>query len=210
MTTLEVTVRKGDFGKGSARKLRASGRLPAVIYGPGGDAVALSVCPRDLIQIFKASENRNTVLNLALEGDPVKALVRSVQRHPVTRELLPVDFYRVDDDREVEVMIPVNPVGRPEGAVLGGRLRLIRRVLRARCKPADIPVTFDVDVTHMNINDMIMASDISIPEGVSLVLDGDINVVTVYGSRASLEEEEEEEEEGEETEADAAAEGDES
>jgi len=209
MTTLEVKVRTDAFGKGAARKLRAAGRLPAVIYGPGGGAVSLSVCPKALVEIFKVSENRNTVLELNLDGGPVQALVRSVQRHPVTRELLHVDFYRVDEAREVEVMVPVNPVGRPEGATLGGRLRLIRRELRARCKPGDIPVSFDVDVSHMNINDIVLASEIPLPEGVALVLDSDINVLTLYGSRRAMADEEgedaEEEATGEEASEEAEA-----
>ena len=201
MATLEVTVRTNEFGKGAARKLRAAGQVPAVIYGPGGESVSLTLDPKELLQIFKLSANRNTIVELQIEGKTVEAMVRSVQRHPVTRELLHVDFYRIDSDLDVEVMIPVRTEGRPAGAVLGGRLRLVRRTLRARCKPSDIPEAFVVDVSPMNVNDMVMASEVVMPPGVKLIMDGDFSVIALYGKRQVVEEEEgEEDAEGSESE----------
>jgi large subunit ribosomal protein L25 len=204
MAALEVTVRANEFGKGAARKLRATGQVPGVVYGPGGGSVSLSLDPKDLLQIFKESANRNTIVELQIDGSSVKSMVRSVQRHPVTRDLLHVDFYRIDPDLDVEVMVPVRTVGRPAGAVLGGRVRLVRRTLSARCKPGNIPEAFEIDVSHMNVNDMVMASEVVMPPGVKLVMEGDFSVISLYGKRQVVEKEEEEEE-GTETEADAEA-----
>lgn len=183
MTTLEVSVRTDEFGKGAARKLRATGKVPAVIYGPGAEPMSLAVDPNALLHIFKETGNRNTVLSLDIDGARIPAMVRDVQRHPVSRDLVHVDFYRVDGDRTVDVMIPVVTTGKPSGAVVGGRLRVIRRALRARCKPADIPETFVIDVSPMEINDMVKASQVKLPAGVSLVMDDDFNVVGLYGKR---------------------------
>ena len=208
MTSLQAAIRT-DNGKGEARKLRATGRIPGVLYGPDHEPVTLSVDPDALTEIFKQTQDRNTIVQLQVEGDTVPTLVREVQRHPLTRELLHADFYRVSMERPVEVMVPLRPVGRPRGAVLGGRTRLIRRELRARCRYDRIPVDLPVDVTPMQIGDMVKVSQVKVPEGVELVYDHDFNVVTVYGKRGARVAAEEEEapaaEGGEEEEA--AAEG---
>jgi large subunit ribosomal protein L25 len=204
-TTLAATIRT-DSGKGIARKLRAAGKLPAVMYGPGHDAVPVVVDPTELQNIFRLTGDKNTIVDLQVDGRGVPALVRDVQRHPVTRELLHVDFFCVAEGRKIEVLVPVEPVGEPVGAVLGGRIRLIRRVLRARCEYGAIPSSFIVNVDHLDVNDMIRVSEIVPPEGVELVYDVDYNVITLYGKAMALEEEEEEEGEGEEGEGEEGSE----
>lgn len=186
MTSLQVEAR-ANTGKGVARKLRAAGKLPAVIYGPDAEPVSVSIDPVALVDIFNETGNRNTVVELQMEGSTVPCLVREVQRHPVTRDILHVDFYRVAGDREVLVDVPLVPMGRPAGAVLGGRLRLIRRTLTARCLPDNIPAAFEIDATPLNIGDMVRASEIVLPEGVVLDLDNDINVLTCYGKKRGME-----------------------
>lgn len=193
MTMLQASRRTGD-GKGAARKLRARGVLPAVVYGPEHDPVSITVDPGALTDIFKKSQDRNTIIDLDIEGEKLPVLVREVQRHPVSRKILHVDFYRVSAERPVEVMVPIRPYGRPRGAVLGGRLRVIRRALRARCRYDRIPKDFPVDVSPMRIGDMVRASQIKLPEGVELVADHDINVLTLYGKRVGAQQAEEPEE----------------
>lgn len=184
-TTIQATPRE-QSGKGWARKMRAEGRLPAVVYGPSFGPRPISVSPVELLGLFKETGNRNTVVEIKIAEDAaVPCLVREVQRHPVSRELLHVDFYAVDREGEVEVMVPLRPVGRPKGAILGGRLRLIRRKVKATCRYDRIPESFEVDVSPMDIGDMVKASEIPLPEGVRLVYDHDYNVVTVYGKRRS-------------------------
>lgn len=184
-TTLAVEARDPD-GKGSARKLRSStGKIPGVIYGPSLEPVAVAVDPAALNKIFKTTRNRNTVVQLELNGKTFPALVKEVQKHPVKRDLVHVDFYAVTADRKVDVMVPVTTVGKPAGAIMGGRLRIIRRELRARCDFDKIPENFVIDVSHMDIKDMFKASEIKAPEGVEVVYDNDYNVVTVYGRRVT-------------------------
>ncbi|MBX2800452.1 MAG: 50S ribosomal protein L25 [Myxococcales bacterium] len=193
-TTINVQVREATT-KGGARKVRAEGKLPAVVYGPAHEPRPIVVDPVALTGLFKHTQDRNTVVDLKIgEEAVVPCLVREVQRHPVSRQILHVDFYAVDREADVEVMVPLTTVGRPKGALMGGRVRLIRRTVRAACRYDRIPSEFEVDVSHLDIGDMVKASEIPLPDGVRLVYDNDYNVITLYGKRrgrASAEEEEE-------------------
>ena len=181
-TTLQATIREPGK-KGTARSIRREGLMPAVMYGPDNDPVSITVSPDALERIFTKTGDRNTVIQIEVDGKTHPTLVKQVQRHPVKRNLVHVDFYRLSKKRKVEVMVPVVGVGRPAGAILGGRLRLIRRTVRARCDFDKIPANFSVDITPMNIGDMVKASEIPTPDGVELVYDNDFNVLTVYGKR---------------------------
>jgi large subunit ribosomal protein L25 len=182
-TTLAVTPRS-ETGKGWARRTRAEGLVPAVVYGPTTDAKPVTVDPNALVNLFKATQDRNTIVNVQVGSDAHPCLVREVQRHPLSREILHVDFYAVPQDREIEVMVPLHPVGRPKGATLGGRVRLIRRSVKARANYSKLPKQFDVDVTPLDIGDRIKASEVPMPDGVSLVYDNDYNVLELYGKKA--------------------------
>lgn len=174
-----------DTGKGVARKLRAAGKIPGVLYSLGTAATPLTVSPTELLEIFRKTRNRNTVVELQVDGRTIPALVQDAQRHPVTREVLHVDFLEVHAGRTLELMVPVVGVGRPAGAALGGRLRLIRREVKTRCAYDKIPESFEIDVRPLQIGDMVKASEIPTPEGVEVVIENDFNVLTVYGKRAA-------------------------
>lgn len=180
-----------DIGKGAARKIRAQGLLPAVIYRAGQPATSVSLDPNELETAFRRSGNRNTLVTLGVDGKSYTCLVKVTQRDPVTANLLHVDFYEVDDNEEVVVRVPVNPTGRAAGVTAGGKLRLIRRDLDVRCKPASIPATVDVDVTSLNVGDIIRVSAVPAPEGTEIVAPNDFNILTVVGKRGAVELEEE-------------------
>ena len=182
-TTLDVTLRS-ETGKGWARRTRAEGLVPAVVYGPKTEAKPVTINPETLVGMFKATGDRNTIVHVNVGGEKHPCLVREVQRHPLTREILHVDFYAVPQDREIEVVVPLGTVGRPKGATLGGRVRLIRRDVRAKARFDRLPARFDVDVTPLDIGDRMLASQIPMPEGVSLVYDNDYNVIELYGKKA--------------------------
>lgn len=187
-TTLEVTPRD-TRGKGTARKARASGTVPAVVYGPSEPPQAISVDPAKLKELFKQTGDRNTLVQLKVgDAAPVPCLVREVQKHPASREILHVDFYAVPRDGEVEVLVPVLPVGRPKGALLGGRVRLVRRALKVACPADRIPARLEIDVTELDVGDYLKASDVPLPEGVSMVWKQDFNIVGILG-KAKKEEE---------------------
>jgi large subunit ribosomal protein L25 len=181
-TTLAVTPRS-ETGKGWARQTRAEGLVPAVVYGPNTAPQSVKVDPDALVNLFKATQDRNTIVQVELDGATHPCLVREVQRQPLTREILHVDFYAVPQDRAIEVMVPLNPVGKPKGATLGGRIRLIRRTVKAMARFDKLPKQFDVDVTHLDIGDRLLASEIPMPDGVELVYDNDYNVIELYGKK---------------------------
>jgi large subunit ribosomal protein L25 len=201
-TTLAANPRT-PTNKSAARSLRRAGQVPAVLYGPSQEVINFSVSPEELEDIFNTTGDRNTLLQLQLAGATHAAFVREVQRHPVSREILHVDFYAPPKDKKIEVMVRVTTTGKPAGAMLGGRLRVIRREVKALCQYDAIPSAFVVDVSSMEINDMVKASEVSVPDGVEIVYDHDFNVVTVYGKRGGAEDEEEGTEEGEAAEAPA-------
>jgi large subunit ribosomal protein L25 len=168
-------------GKGGARKTRAAGRIPAVVYGRGRQAETIAVDPYALGELFKTTGNRNTIVQLEIDGaKAVPCLVRDVQRHPVSRALLHVDFYAVPET-PIEIMIPVKTIGRPKGLLLGGHLRLVRRTLKAVCTYDRIPDALTVDVSELDVDQFMNISQIPVPDGVRLVYDRDFPVVNVYG-----------------------------
>jgi len=180
-TTLEVTPRE-TRGKGSSRKARAAGTVPAVVYGPTETPKAISVDPLKLKELFKQTGDRNTVVQVKIgDAAPVACLVREVQKHPASREILHVDFYAVPKAGEVTVLVPVNPVGRPKGALLGGRVRLVRRALKLACPADRIPSKLDIDVTPLDVGDYLKASQVPLPEGCSMVWKQDFNIVGILG-----------------------------
>lgn len=183
MDTTLIADTRTDTGKGVARKLRASGKIPAVLYADGSEATQIAVDPKVLSDLFRISRNRNTVIALDVGGERVEALVRDAQRNPLTRELLHVDFYRLTPGKEVEVMVPVSTSGKPVGAALGGRIQIVRRDVKVRCAQENIPATIDIDVSALDIGDMIRASQVAMPEGAALVYSDDFQVVACLGKK---------------------------
>jgi len=178
--TLEASLRPSTR-KGAARKGRAAGTVPAVVYGPTHATVPVSVDPVRLQEIFKGTGDRNTVLSVKVgDAAPVSCMVREVQRHPVSRQILHVDLYAVPE-HAVTVAVPIAAVGRPKGALIGGRLRTIRRSLTVRCRYDLIPKALEVDITPLDVGDVIRVSQIATPAGVQVVYDSDFPVLSIIG-----------------------------
>jgi large subunit ribosomal protein L25 len=184
MTQIAATQRTDTLGKGSARRLRGEGRIPAVVYGRGEEATSVHIDPRELLDIYKATGDRNTVLQLVInDGEPTPVIVRDVQRHPLSRELLHIDFLKVFADRPIEVMVPIGGRGRAQDMSIGGRLRLIRREIRVRCPYTDIPSVLEADITAMSIGDMLDVSNLDVPASVTVLADPKLKIMTLYGKR---------------------------
>lgn len=181
--TLEATPRSSSR-KGAARKNRAAGTVPGVVYGPTHAATPVTLDPARLLDIFKETGDRNTIVSVKVGGAaPVPCMVREVQRNPVTRQVLHVDLYAVPQ-HPVTVKVPVAPVGRPKGALIGGRLRTIRRELVVRCTADRIPKHLEVDVSGLDVQDVIRVSQVPTPEGVTVVYDADFPVLSCVGKVA--------------------------
>ncbi|MCB9777997.1 MAG: 50S ribosomal protein L25 [Alphaproteobacteria bacterium] len=183
--TLDAELRT-DLGKGAARKIRATGAIPAVVYRAGNSATHITLENEELELAFKRTQDRNTLVTLNIKGDqPRTCLVREAVRHPVSREIVHVDFYEVEADQQVDIVVDIEPVGTAKGIKMGGRLRVIRRALSVRCKPADIPARIRIDVTQMAVGDFIRVGEVTPPSGCEFVFKSDFNVLAVIGKRGA-------------------------
>jgi large subunit ribosomal protein L25 len=192
--SLNATIRE-EFGKGAARKIRSAGLLPAVVYRGGNDATSITVNVVDLEAIFRRTMNRNTLIKIEMGSDDRICLVKEVVRHPVSQQIRHVDFYEVDPAQDVEVIIKVVPTGTAKGTKMGGRLQLLRRELKMICAPGDIPDLVEIDVSELDVNDIMRVSQVPAPKGCKVVYHHDFNMVTVLGKRGAVDEEAEEGEE---------------
>ena len=183
-TVLKAESRQ-DTGKGVARRLRMAGRVPAVAYGGGMDPKPLSVDPDDVVELFDNPKGKNIVFNVELEDGQVMTdlMVKSYQIDPVRRELLHVDMFAVDMDREIVALVPVKAVGRAAGVKAGGILSTLRPDVHIKAKPGDIPAVIEADVTNLNPGQTIQAADLSLPEGVAPGYKANYGLLTIVMPR---------------------------
>jgi large subunit ribosomal protein L25 len=183
-------------GKGSARKLRAAGRVPAVIYGHGEDTRKLSVDAHELMTLFSTIRVENTVITMNIDGEktPSRALVREVQRHAYRDDVVHVDFYQIHAGESITVAVPVRIVGDAPGVKAGGILQHSLNEIEVRCLPDRIPETLDVDISALEIGDSIHVGDIVQPEGVEFLVDTERTVCSLMAPTLAPVTEEEEEE----------------
>jgi large subunit ribosomal protein L25 len=183
MTNTVAAELRPETGKGVARKLRAAGKIPGNIYGAGATSTPITLDPTPLLDIFRKSKNRNTLITLDFNGQQVTTLIKEAQRHPVSRAVLHVDFYKVDGVDEVSVAVPVRAQGKAAGAAIGGRIEIAQRTLKVRCAPNAIPEFLDVDVTALDVGDMVRVSKVVAPEGVAIQYNQDFPVVLCTGKK---------------------------
>ncbi|HEY5951466.1 MAG TPA: 50S ribosomal protein L25 [Kofleriaceae bacterium] len=183
---LTVTLRQNS-GKGAAIKLRQQGKVPGVCYGasPEGriEPLPIVVDIKALRAALDPVRKQNTVIDLTIDGGnaprKLHALVKEYQVHPLRREITHVDLLAIDPNKEVRADVPLEFVGKPKGAIEGGMVRIVIRALEVRAKPSDIPVKLVVDVSPLEIGDVIHVNAIALPNGVEAVTGRDLAVVTV-------------------------------
>lgn len=177
-------------GTRPARRLRGEGKVPGVVYGLGADPVTLTVEWRELRAALITEQGVNAVINLEIDGDRTPTLLKDMQRHPVRRNVLHVDFIRVDLDKTVDVEVTIHLDGEAELVSReGGVVDQVLQALLITAKPADIPSGLSVDISALEIGGALRVSDIVLPEGVTTSVDPDDPVVTAsHGiSEADLE-----------------------
>ncbi|MCX7964186.1 MAG: 50S ribosomal protein L25 [Candidatus Sumerlaea chitinivorans] len=161
-------------GKGPNRRLRASGQIPAVIYGAGAQPEKVTLDAHELqllLQKYGASAMFTLTRDDGNSGEEVNAVIREIQRDPVTRRILHVDLYHVRMDVEAEFEVPVHAVGNAIGVREGGILETLRHTVEVRCLPGLLPKAIEADISGLRINHSFHASDLKLPEGVKLVTD---------------------------------------
>lgn len=175
---LQAKVRS-DSGKGSARRTRASGRVPGVVYGRGMDPVSISVDRREFVTALLSDSGMNTLLDLEIDGDTTLALTKELQRDPVRGTLLHADFVKVDRTVEVEVEVPVHIVGEAPGAREGGVLEHPLFTVHVRALPGDVPESVDADVSALNIGDNLRVADLAEGRAFTILDDPETVVASV-------------------------------
>lgn len=212
MDVFDLKATKRDkTGKGQARELRRHGLIPAVLYGPKMEAMALSVSVKDLQSLYKESGSEHMVLNLIIDNGGTQkktAMIKELQTAPATSNYLHVDFYEIALDQAIVVNVPVEVVGTSKGVERGGYLQVVRHSLEVSCLPTDVPTSIPIDISDLDIGDSVHVEDIAVGEKVSLLYDTNFTVVTVVAP--SVEEEVPEEEVLEEGEAEEVGEAEES
>lgn len=173
-------------GKGPNRRLRVSGKVPAVLYGHKSQNMALTVDPKDIFRILHSQTGENTIFLLAVPGkETVNCLIKEYQLEPVSHNLLHADFYEVAMDEALEVDVPVETTGEPYGVKTeGGLLDLVHRELRVECLPADIPKHILIEVSEMKIGDMVRVRDLKVSDKIKILDDPETVVVAVTHARA--------------------------
>ena len=186
--SLSANARDGK-GKGAARSLRSQGQVPAVIYGHGRQPQPLALNARDLDKLLSHIQAESTVIEVTVGGQTAKTLIREIQRHPIKRQILHVDFQALVAGEKVTVSIPIVLLGVPEGVRLeGGVLDQTLREIEIEVDPSNIPDHVEYDITNMVIGDSVHISDLKVPEGVEVLDDPETSVAVLAAPRAVIEE----------------------
>lgn len=203
---LKATLRE-TVGNGPSRALRREGKIPAILYGPKTDSVKLTIDRLDLEPIFKTGALAQQLLKLDIDGvdGTANVMVKEIQKHPVSHDLLHLDFYRVSMDQKINVMVPVVTTGKCVGVEMGGMLQIIRRELEVFCLPDQIPETITVDITDLEIGDSLHVEDLELEGDVEVSAEVNFTILTILSPKAEEEEEVEGEEEEEMAEEGAEA-----
>jgi large subunit ribosomal protein L25 len=179
-TVIEAQVRTPG-GKNVNLRLRKSGKIPAVIYGPGKPPIVVTVNPNDVRAILHSETGRNTIFAISVDGsEQNNAMVKAYQLDPVKGNLIHADFLEIAMDRLLELTVNVELLGEPEGVKLdGGIMDFVTRSIEVECLPSDIPESIKVDVSHLKINDYIRVKNIQPDAKVKVLSDPEIVIVTI-------------------------------
>ncbi len=192
-----VEIKEG-VGKGAARKARAAGRTPGVVYGPEFAPRMVTFREQDLVRALNTPAQRNVFLRLK-SGDPdlegIRVIVKDLQVDPVKRRFIHADFYKLDPSRTIYATLPVHVEGTAIGVKLGGILQIVRREVRVACKPDDLPDAIVVDVTELKPGESVHVGDLKPPEGVRILTSPELAVCVVVAPTGYEEGGEEAEEE---------------
>ena len=181
---LNVDIRK-EQGTSAARRTRLQNKVPAVVYHSGVEATPLSV---DKISLNKALRTGQMIFEVNVEDKNQFVLVKEVQYHPVTDEIIHIDFQKVKEDEKISLEVAIRSAGESKGVKLGGLLVQMLNSVTIKCKPAEIPEFLEIDVTAMEMNTNLFVKDITLPEDVEMITAEDIAVVSVQEPKEEKEE----------------------
>jgi len=177
-----------ERGTGVARKLRQTGKVPAVIYGHGREPQSLAVDTREVERLLGGMSAASTVIELSFDGRTARTLIREIQRHPVKRNIIHLDFQELVAGEKVTVSVPLRFTGVADGVRNGGGiLEETMHQVHLRLDPASIPDHIDVDVTNLTIGHSIHIRELTLPQGVTVLDDTDATVCVCTAPKAVTE-----------------------
>jgi large subunit ribosomal protein L25 len=178
-------VKRDTRGKNEARRVRAAGKIPAVVYGDKSDAAVISVDPKILLRILHSESGVNTLISLKLEGEgDTRVLVRDFQLDPITQAPLHVDFYRIAMDKKLTVTVPIQLKGEAKGVkTQGGVLDFVHRDIEVECLPSDIPEHIDIDVTELLMGQGVRVRDLPQDAKWTALTDADTMIIHIVAPK---------------------------
>ena len=176
-----ATPREGKFNKNAARRVRVAGKIPAVVYGAGKDAIAVTVDPKAITKILHSESGHNTIFDLDVTGNgTAKVMIVDWQYEPIKSSLLHIDLKRIAMDKAMRVRVPIQLTGIAVGVRTGGGvMEHVLREVEIECLPADIPSHLDVDVTNLELFGAIHVSDLPHSGSIKFLGDEDATVAHV-------------------------------
>jgi large subunit ribosomal protein L25 len=174
---------RASRGKNEARRTRAAGKIPAIVYGAFKDPQSVSVNPKDILRIIRGKSGHNSIFDVEISGvERTPVIVADEQYDPVKDTLIHIDLKRIDLTRKLRVSIPVHSHGEAKGVKQqGGVLDVVTRSIEIECIPDDIPNQFDVDVTELMIGNNIRVSDLKVGDGIRVLTAPDAVIAHVVG-----------------------------
>ncbi len=203
---LNVNVREGK-GTSFARRLRLENKVPAILYHSGLEGTSLSI---EKSELYKALKTGQFIFEVNVDDKNQFVLVKEIQYHPVTDEIIHVDFQQVKEDQKISLEVPLRTEGESEGVKLGGILVQLLNVVTINCRPSNVPEALSIDVSELEMNSRLFVKDIVLPDDIEMVTAEDIAVVSVQEPKKEEEvveevfdeeESSEESEDGEQSEA---------
>jgi large subunit ribosomal protein L25 len=177
--------REGKFNKNAARRVRAAGKIPAVLYGPGHEPVAVEVDPKQISRILYSDSGHNTIFDIEVTGSPAtKAMIVDWQREPIKDQLIHIDLKRIALDKVLKVSVRVKLMGIPVGVKTeGGILDQVIREVEIECLPADIPSHIDVDVSGLKMHDVLRVNGLPHSDKIKYLDSEDATIAHVIAIR---------------------------
>ncbi|MCD6176464.1 MAG: 50S ribosomal protein L25 [Candidatus Cloacimonetes bacterium] len=194
---IKINAEKRELGKRSnLTELRKEGFIPGIIYGAGQEGIKIAFNARDYTREYKKSIGAVAFFDITIDGKTYKTFIKEKQIHPLTREIVHIDFLELHKGKPITIDVPINFTGEALGTKEGGVFEIIHRVIQVTCLPKDIPDEISFDISSMNIGDSIHVSDLNVSEDMNIELTDEITIAILNVPKLAGEPEEEEEVEG--------------
>ena len=188
--------KRAVFGKGGSRRLRKEGMIPTILYGGRDTNVPLALKKKDIFKVLKSEAGENTIFQVSFDSEKRNAMIKELQRDPVTDEILHADLIQIVMDKTIRVSVPVVSVGEAVGVKAeGGFVDFITREVEIECLPKDIPEYIEVDISSLHVHQSVKVDDVKPPEGVEIITEKDTVLILIgVPTKEEIVEEEKEEE----------------